>query len=806
MMKNIYISLFTLIVLLTNSIAESTKTSLSGTITDKNTGETLAGVTVYFPDLKTGTVTDQSGYYKIDNLPAKKVLVQVSMMGYRNIIVTVDLSVENTRNFNLIYTATEINEVVVTGLSTSAEEKRTPSPISVVPKTELLQNASGNIIDAIASQPGVSQITTGNSISKPVIRGLGYNRVVVINDDVRQEGQQWGDEHGIEIDQYAIGRVEILKGPASLVYGSDAMAGVINLISSPSLPEGSVKGNALVNWQSNDGLFGFSGEFAGNKKGFVWNIRYSQKAAHAYQNKYDGYVYNSGFKENAASIMTGIHRSWGYSHFIVSGYYLMPGIVEGERDSATGRFIRPVMVNDTTEGEEIVPEIDYKSYMPQIPYQKIHHYKAVLNSDFILGSGDLKVTLGFQQNRRQEFAEIAEPDQYGLYFLLNSVNYNVQYNFPEVWNYSVSVGVNGMWQSSENKGEEFLVPEYTLFDAGLFSIVRKKLGSVDISGGLRFDSRQENGQGLYLNSDGERIAEPSSGAVERFKEFNSLFSGFSGSAGAAWQISPKVYTKLNISRGFRAPNIAELGSNGVHEGTARYEIGDPGLKSESSMQFDYALGLNTEHISAEADVFYNAIDNYIFLHKLNSVNGGDSIREDVSTFKFFSGDAHLFGGELRFEIHPHPYDWIHLENAISYVNSMQINQPDSMKYLPFTPAPKDQITIRTDIKKAGTILRNSYIRFDAEFYFRQDHIYSAFGTETATPGYTLLNAGVGTDIFFSNRTVCSVYFSINNITDVAYQSHLSRLKYTETNYATGREGVFDPGRNFSMKMIVPIGH
>jgi iron complex outermembrane receptor protein len=804
-MKKLYTILSVFFWVSLYTYAESSKTSLSGVITDKGTGDTLAGVTVYFPDLKAGTVTDQNGYYKIDNLPAKKVLVQVSMLGYRNIIETVDLSAENVKNFSLIYTATEINEVVVTGLSTSTEQKRTPSPISVVPKTELLQNASANIIDAIASQPGVSEITTGVGISKPVIRGLGYNRVVVINDDIRQEGQQWGDEHGIEIDQYAIGRVEILKGPASLVYGSDAMAGVINLISYPSLPEGTVKGNALVNWQSNDGLFGFSGEFAGNHKGFVWNIRYSRKVAHAYQNKYDGYVYNSGLRENAASIMTGINRSWGYSHFIVSTYYLMPGIVEGERDSTTGKFIKPFIINDSIEGDEIVPEHDFLSYMPQIPYQKIHHYKAVLNNDFILGSGDLKVTLGFQQNHRQEFAEIAAPDQYGLYFLLNTVNYNILYNFPEVRNFDVSLGVNGMWQSSENKGEEFLVPEYTLFDAGLFSIVRKKLGEVDISGGIRFDSRQENGQGLYLSSEGERIAQLASGAIERFKAFNSVFSGFSGSIGATWQITGLVYTKLNMSMGFRAPNIAELGSNGVHEGTARYEIGDPDLKPENSMQLDYAFGLNTEHISAEADVFYNAVDNYIFLHKLSSVNGGDSIREGVNTFKFFSGDARLFGGELRFEIHPHPYDWLNLENTFSYVNAIQKNQPDSMKYLPLTPAPKDQITIRTDIKKAGNIIRNAYIRFDAEFFFRQDHIYSAFGTETKTPGYTLLNAGIGTDIGRSGKTLCSVYFSLNNITDVAYQNHLSRLKYTGTNYATRREGVFDMGRNFSVKLVIPVG-
>ena len=175
------------------------------------------------------------------------------------------------------YAATEINEVVITGLSKSTEQKRTPTPITVVPRLVLLQSASTNIIDALSTQPGISQITTGTGISKPVIRGLGYNRVVVVNDGTRQEGQQWGDEHGIEIDEYSVDKVEILKGPASLAYGSDALAGVINMLSAPTLPEGKIAANLAANYQSNNGLIGFSAAIAGNHHGMVWDIRYSHK-------------------------------------------------------------------------------------------------------------------------------------------------------------------------------------------------------------------------------------------------------------------------------------------------------------------------------------------------------------------------------------------------------------------------------------------------------------------------------------------------------------------------------------------------
>ncbi|HEX2393958.1 MAG TPA: carboxypeptidase-like regulatory domain-containing protein, partial [Bacteroidales bacterium] len=177
---------------------EVSNITLTGKITDKNTGDPLPGVNIYLPDLKKGTISDTTGSYIIRNLPPTKVFIQVSYLSYQTQFATIDLSVTSTANFELEYTATEINNVVITGLSKAAEQKRTPASITVVPKSILMQSAAMNIIDAIASQPGIAQITTGTGISKPVIRGMGYNRVILINDGIRQEGQQWGDEHGIE--------------------------------------------------------------------------------------------------------------------------------------------------------------------------------------------------------------------------------------------------------------------------------------------------------------------------------------------------------------------------------------------------------------------------------------------------------------------------------------------------------------------------------------------------------------------------------------------------------------------------------
>ena len=195
---------------------------------------------------------------------------------------------DSTHHQPLTETNVKLNEVVVTGLTGQQKLVTSASPISVVSPKQLESQPSTNIIDAISRQPGVSQITTGSGISKPVIRGMGYNRVVVVNDGIRQEGQQWGDEHGVEIDAASVHSVEILKGPASLMYGSDALAGVIVFNSAPVLPMGEMGANVMSGYQSNNGLFDYSLNFAGNKQGFVWNTRYSGKMAHAYKNRYDG--------------------------------------------------------------------------------------------------------------------------------------------------------------------------------------------------------------------------------------------------------------------------------------------------------------------------------------------------------------------------------------------------------------------------------------------------------------------------------------------------------------------------------------
>ena len=680
----------------------------------------------------------------------------------------------------------QLNELTVTGVTGDTKLKHSTAPVSIVTPQVLRATAASNIIDAIARQPGVSQLTTGSGISKPIIRGLGYNRVVVMSEGVRQEGQQWGDEHGVEVDAGSVNSVEILKGPASLMYGSDAMAGVVILHSQPTLAEGDLQARASTEYQTNNGLFAYTLSVAGNQKGFVWDARFSSKMAHAYKNKYDGYVPGSQFRERAGRLMLGVNKAWGHSRLTWTAYHLTPGIVEGERDPETGCL-------ESSEG------FTAHGYGKSLPFQQVKHYKAVWDNSLNLPNGNLKLILGYQQNRRQEFEESA--DDYELFFKLHTLTYDLRYVTHEFDGWKLSTGIGGMYQKSGNKGEEFLIPEYRLFDFGIYTTATKTLGDRwTLNGGLRFDHRRLHGY--------EQIDE----GELRFTDFSRHFNGLTGSIGAVCNINDHFNLRLNIARGFRTPNMSELASNGVHEGSIRYEIGSQQLKAEYSLQADLGLDFTSRYVSAQLALFANRIDNYIFTHRL-----ADEMEEGYLTYAYTQGDARLLGFEAGIDFHP--IHSIHFSNTFSLVDAQLMHQPADTKYLPHSPAPRWSSELKWELQHHShstvkhrherhpnhrSLLNNLYIAAGLDCYLKQTHIYSADDTETATPGYALVSLSAGTDIQIGGRKVAELYVVADNLLNKAYQNHLSRLKYADENVVTGRRGVFNMGRNITFKLVLPI--
>ena len=348
-----------------------------------------------------------------------------------------------------------------------------------------------------------------------------------------------------------------------------------------------------------------------------------------------------------------------------------------------------------------------------------------------------------------------------------------------------------MWQRSINKGDEFLIPSYNLFDFGVFATASKSYSDrLHLSGGLRYDIRHLHSHAL--EEDGEM----------RFEQFSRSFSGVTGSIGAVYNVSKSMDLRVNIARGFRAPNMSEMGSNGVHEGTIRYEIGNHDLKPEFSWQADFGIDFSSEVFSAQLSLFANRISNFIYLQR------DGTVIDDLHVYRNRQGTARLLGGEARVIVHPIHH--LHWENALSFVDSRLLDKSKDERYLPFTPAPRWLSTIHYDFLRASNtnrpslMLKNAFVEMEMDCNLRQNHFLAANDTETATPSYTLFNFTAGTDIMNHGKKLLSVYFTIANVFDRAYQNHLSRLKYADMNNMTGRTGVFNMGRNISLKVMVPL--
>ena len=761
---------------------------LTGKILDAATGQPLVGASIYFSDLKTGAISDAQGNYFIKNIPVGEHTIEISFVGYAMYTAYLRFEGKTQIDFKLKPAILEQQEVVITGVATATQVRRMVTPMVVVKQTELIKTPSGNIMDLLGRKPGISQISSGPAIAKPVIRGLGYNRVVVLNDGIRQEGQQWGDEHGLEIDDYSVQKIELLKGPASLMYGSDAMAGVIQLLTNTPVAQGMIKGIVQSQYQTNHHYRGTGFQLGANhSSGFNWNIYGSIKAAGDYRNKYDGYVLNSKFNEMNGGGYGGFNGSWGYSHLIVSSFNQNAGVIEGERND-DGRFVMP--------SGELPSNADFLSTKPSIPWQSIRHFKIANDNSFNMSSGRLQILLGYQQNRRTEYGNPAMPEEKELDFDLTTLQFNTAYHLNEWKQWRLSIGLQSLGQENKNLGEEVLIPAYRHADLGSFIYAQRTFTNMHVSTGIRYDHRFLHSQSFSQNG------------VERFQEFRQQFSNVSGSVGFSYTPKSSWVIKLNIAKGFRAPTIAELASNGAHEGTNRYEYGNLQLNAESSYQLDAGLEWSTDHLSFGASLFLNRVNDFIYYQKLSSRNGSDSLvlldGALLEAFQFKQRDANLKGAEFSFDIHPHPLDWLHIENSFSIVNAQFVQAIEGNKFIPFVPGARYVSDLRADLFKKAKKFQNAYINFEIDHNFAQKNIFTLYNTETITQAYTLLNAAVGLDWMNKKKKIATIIFHVKNIADIAYQNHLSRLKYTAENVQTGRTGVFNMGRNFTFKIVVPL--
>jgi len=779
--------------------------------------QALPGCVVEIAATERGTVTDNFGKFNLTVTKNSRLII--SFVGYESDTLVIE---DVKRPYEVLLTPNHqiLAEVVVTAMSRATLMKENPIAISAVSSASIDRAVENNIIDALAKNtPGLSALKTGPNISKPFIRGMGFNRVLTLYDGVRQEGQQWGGEHGLEVDNYNIDRAEIVKGPASLVYGSDAMAGVVSMF--PYIPkssDGKVSGRWLTEFQGNNGLVGNGFRVGAGATHWLWMVRGSYRIAKNYQNKIDGRVFNTGFQEKNVSAMAGYKSAAGFTHINLSLYDNLQGIPDGSRDSLTRKFTKQIDEGDLDDIKHrpIVSPSELNSYRLSPLHQRIQHYRLYANSHYHFDPGDVNILLAWTQNIRREFNHPTAPEQAGTYLRLNTFNYSVRFNLREFFHIETTVGVNGMRQKNSNRdASNFPVPDYLLNDFGAFGLATWHGGKWTLAGGARFDARNIQTYDFYAAADPltgffKQVSPPdTAGAALQFPATRESFRGVSLSFGVTRQLGEHLRAKVNLSRGYRAPSISEIAANGLDAGAHIVYIGNTHFVPEFSWQQDAGLFADFAGLSASISLFNKNIQHYIFLNQVLNTQGQPvTDAQGNKTFQYQQSTAQLYGLEGTLNWQPRWVKGLDFANQLALCygfnrNPLFAHTGTEGEYLPFIPPARWVSGVSQKISLKSSWLSGVHVTAEMDVNAAQRRYQGLYDTETMTPGYTLVNLGAGATLRQSARSAWQVQAQVNNVFDVAYQSNMSRLKYFEYYQQTpnGRSGIYSMGRNVSIKII-----
>jgi len=719
---------------------------ISGTITDTHNKQ-LYGVEVFIDELQKGTSTDQNGYYELTNLPSNTINITYKYLGYETQIKTISLKKNDTvLDIVLSDAVFHMDEVII---STPFNRLQSENVMKVDKATvqQLKSRGAATLIEGVSSIPGVSQVSTGLGIGKPVIRGLRGNRVLVYSQGIRMENQQFGDEHGLGIDDASIESVEVIKGPASLLYGSDALGGVLYFNPIKFADENTFNLYANQTYFSNTQGSGTSigVKQSYNKWKFLANGAFNSHSD--YQIPDGDRVTNTRFNERI------FNTAVGFNSKLVS---------------STARF----NFNHSNVG---IPEeigLQNTSKTPMLPYQDLTNKMVSLNTIFFLNNSKISTVFGYTTNDRKEFEEHEHEEDHdedehdedehddedeelhpSLYLKLNTFTYDAKWHLPKINKFEGIVGVQGLYQENSNYGEEILIPNAITNDFGvLFTGTYDWDNNSSLQAGVRFDIRNLKTEEHLVMHDDE---------IHTYDALDKNYQNFSASLGYKTTLFKVITSRFNAATGFKAPILAELTSNGVHHGSNRFEIGNSDLTSERNVQLDVALEYDSRHFEIFANGFYNYIDDYIFINPTGEFEDGYAV------YEYTQENAELYGGEFGFHLHPHPLDWLHLQSSFETV----VGKQDNGDYLPLIPANKFVNTIRGEFNVKNW-LENGFAAITVESNLDQNNVS---GYETASNGYSLLNVGAGAS-FVVSKVNFDVSLNLNNALDKSYISHLSRLK------------------------------
>lgn len=719
----------------------------SGVVKDQNSLAPIQNSTVYIIDLEIGTVTDSTGRFVFLNSLPQKIKLKISALGYESKTLEI-FSDSNDLIILLDQKHIELDEVTISD-SKGTLQKYNAIHIETQKLKDLNSIAGTTISESLSNIAGVYQSSTGVGISKPVIRGMQGIRVVTMLNGLRIENQQWGGDHGMGVTDLGIGSVEVIKGPSSLLYGADALGGVVYFIDEPYAKQnkfeiGLKSQNESNTMGTNDQL---SFKLSTNNYRFTIAGNITNHADYKLPNGV--FALNTRFSDKGLKASFGTNRQNWTMHMRYNYTQNKVGI-PGETEDT---LISPESFQTLTQERNAI-----------LPLQSFENHYFSLDNKFFFKRNELNILLGQTINQLSEFE-----DDLSI-AAMNTSLYNSIYTLKLKTNFTEKIsmisGFQGMYQMNNNANEveERLLPNATTWDNGIFAIGYYQLNKWNIQGGIRYDLRK-------LNS------------LETFQGFSALSENYQSvnfSAGGVRSSKRHTY-RLNVSSGFRAPHLSELLANGEHHGALRYEIGNPDLVSEKATQFDLTYELHGHHLELVFNPFFNYIQNYISLQPLN-----DSVVDDLPVFKYdqVSG-VYLYGADIGIHYHPHFAHWLHLENSLSFIQS-DINKGG---YLALMPQSRSNTLLKISLK-AKRLFQVNEITLQHIYLMDQNRtaIY-----ETPSSSYQLVNASIHFSIDLKNPIYIDL--GVKNIFNEKYIDHLSRLKNI---------GLNQPGRNFYLTLRYTI--
>jgi iron complex outermembrane receptor protein len=741
----------------------------SGRVADERSNP-LSEVQVIVPALQTGTVTDSSGTFKL-NLPHGTYAIEFRRLGYADNSQTIFVPSPAPISVTLSVSALAAQPITISAEPQPSPVLTTPASVTVIQGHQLEKQSRENIMDAIKNEPGVNLITVGPSVSKPSIDGLNSEDVVVVADGVRNEVLPWGEEHAPEIDTLTADRIEILRGAATLMYGSDAMGGVISVNKAPlpssALGAGPLSGKIVTDVESVNQSAAEGVVLQGAQGDWGWRTDMSE---HQAGNLYtpNGTIANTASKEVNGSGELGVTKDWGnltmdYSHF-------------------TKHL-----------------QLDESATQQDNEFQDLAHDNGSIHANIKTdGLFNYEVLAGYDRDDRNEYNGYANsnnglggfptPPSLEANWIETNYSLNLKAHQKQIGPFQGTFGFTSVDKSQIAGGIDQLIPTVNWTEFGEYGYEEAHFGPVKLTAGIRGDENQLNAS-PYQSSN--MIAYGSQYGITSIQQQTRDYSAITGAVGGVWHIAKPLAFAVNVGRGYRNPDEFELFAFGAHEGTGQFAVGNPNLQAETSLDSDASLRWVSSKFRSNIDVFRNQINNYIYAIPTGALLKDVYTGNTLPVFQTTQGNSLLQGLSLRFD--EDALDWLEFNEGYDHIRAQNLVTGES---IPFIPADRALLGFKLHGNTMGSFY-NPYFSGNARIVSAQNRPGPPGNLiDTPTTGYTIFGLSFGGELIVLNNRL-TFDLGADNLLNTAYVDSMSIYDK--------QFGFVEPGRNLFMKVSVPFG-